>query len=238
MSVYACTDLHGNLDLYKQIADFIKPEDTVYFLGDAGDRGPQPWETIKEIYKNKQFIYLKGNHEDMFVRAAKEILYDEIYGHDYYLLCYNGGEATISEWLTEEHKGDWVAAINGLPVRAEYTNKNGVTFIMTHAGFTPKEGVTPLLEELLWDREHFYDKWPENNENVIILHGHTPIRNLHKRLNEFHEFKFDKKLSPPKSGIYEYCDGHKICLDSGTMITQQAFLFNLDTFETHIFEEE
>lgn len=41
MAVYALSDLHGYLDLYKQIKEFLKPEDKVYFLGDAGDRGPQ-----------------------------------------------------------------------------------------------------------------------------------------------------------------------------------------------------
>ena len=38
MAVYACTDLHGHLNLYKQIKKFIKDTDTVFFLGDAGDR--------------------------------------------------------------------------------------------------------------------------------------------------------------------------------------------------------
>ena len=236
MSVYACTDFHGNLDLYNQIANFIKPEDTVYFLGDAGDRGPQPWETIKEIYKNKQFIYLKGNHEDMFVRAAKEYLYDGFWGYDYQLICFNGGEETLNGWLEEELKGDWIAAINNLPVRAEYTNKNGVTFIMTHAGFTPKEDTSPLLEELLWDREHFYDKWPEGKDNIVILHGHTPKPSLYKRLNELHEFKYGEALPEPNDGVYKYCDGHKICLDDCTIRSGRALLYNLDTLETYIFE--
>ena len=38
MANYVCSDLHGYLELYKKIKSFIKPEDTVFFLGDAGDR--------------------------------------------------------------------------------------------------------------------------------------------------------------------------------------------------------
>ena len=38
MANYVCSDLHGYLELYKKIKNFIKPEDTVFFLGDAGDR--------------------------------------------------------------------------------------------------------------------------------------------------------------------------------------------------------
>ena len=36
--VFACSDLHGMMSLYKQIKDFLKPDDIVYFLGDASDR--------------------------------------------------------------------------------------------------------------------------------------------------------------------------------------------------------
>ena len=38
MSVYACSDFLGHLEFYKAIKEFIKPEDKVFFLGDAGDR--------------------------------------------------------------------------------------------------------------------------------------------------------------------------------------------------------
>lgn len=42
MATYACSDLHGRLDLLEQIQSFLKSDDRVYFLGDAGDRGPDP----------------------------------------------------------------------------------------------------------------------------------------------------------------------------------------------------
>lgn len=37
---FACADLHGQYNLYKQIKNFLKEDDKVYFLGDATDRGP------------------------------------------------------------------------------------------------------------------------------------------------------------------------------------------------------
>ena len=72
MAIYACSDLHGRLDLLKQIQDFLQLDDTIYFLGDAGDRGPNPWETIKAVAQDKRFIYLKGNHEDMLVKTMED----------------------------------------------------------------------------------------------------------------------------------------------------------------------
>ena len=41
MSTYACSDIHGMMVFYEMIKNFIQPKDTVYFLGDAGDRGPE-----------------------------------------------------------------------------------------------------------------------------------------------------------------------------------------------------
>ena len=49
MAVYACSDLHGCMKFYKEIKKMLQPEDKVFFLGDAGDRGPEPWETIQAI---------------------------------------------------------------------------------------------------------------------------------------------------------------------------------------------
>ena len=94
MAIYACSDLHGRLDLLKQIQDFLQPDDTVYFLGDAGDRGPNPWETIKAVAQDKRFIYLKGNHEDMLVKAMEDEVRREgcgVLGKNFALLSQNGG---------------------------------------------------------------------------------------------------------------------------------------------------
>ena len=75
MSVYALGDLHGHYEIYEKVKAMLKPEDTVYFLGDAGDRGPDSWKCIKAIYDDPQFIYIKGNHEDMLVKAFVDVLF-------------------------------------------------------------------------------------------------------------------------------------------------------------------
>ena len=77
MATYACSDLHGMMPLYKQIKNFLSPNDKVYYLGDAGDRGPNSWELIKTILADDQFVYIKGNHEDMLVKAMYDyVKYD------------------------------------------------------------------------------------------------------------------------------------------------------------------
>ena len=155
MSTYACSDLHGMLHFYKTIKEFLKPEDIVYFLGDAGDRGPHPWETIKAIMNDPQFIYLKGNHEDMLVQAL-----GKGYGRQYNLLRANGGKDTYHQCLEEEDWAQWRIKLNNLPTQMTYVNTRGETVYLSHAGYTPwydngRIGGWNWDEDLLWSRDHF-----------------------------------------------------------------------------------
>jgi hypothetical protein len=232
MSVYAMSDIHGRLDLYKQVKAFIKPEDIVYFLGDAGDRGPQPWETIKAIYNDPQFIYLKGNHEDMLVES--------FYGHmdEIYLCCMNGGTDTRKGLMAEPDAEDWVAKLNNLPLEKEYTNEWNETIILCHAGYTPIEdnSAWPTRHELLWSREHFHDRWPVGYEDTRVVHGHTPIPYLINALNEFAEWNNQEALYKSwDGGALWYEDGHKICIDCASAYYDCCVLLNLDDYTEHIF---
>lgn len=74
MNRYAVSDLHGQLDLYKQIKEYINNDDVLYVLGDCNDRGPQPWSTLKAVIDDPQCILLMGNHEHMLWQAADFIL--------------------------------------------------------------------------------------------------------------------------------------------------------------------
>ena len=60
MNRYVVADLHGQLDLLTQIEEYINEDDILYVLGDSGDRGPEPWRTIKACLDNPQIVYLMG----------------------------------------------------------------------------------------------------------------------------------------------------------------------------------
>ena len=233
MAVYACSDLHGMMDAYKAIKSLLKPEDKVYFLGDAGDRGLDSWELIRHIYSDPQFIYMKGNHEDMLVRAMKEYIYDGRTGHDYNLLVSNGGATTFYGWscLDDNICEEWMRRLNKLPYVQEYINQDGFRIIMTHAGFTPvytadNEIVIPCEEDALWDRSHFIDPWPVETEKIVIVHGHTPTPLLAEDIGIP-----DEKIEP---GAMWYAKNHKVCLDCGCFFTGSTCLLNLDTFDEEI----
>lgn len=235
MSVYAVGDLHGMLDLYKQIKAFLKPEDKVYCLGDCGDRGPQPWETIKAIATDPQFIYIKGNHEDMLVNAMDEYLNGHS-GDSLYLLARNGGLRTFNDWVADGAKPIWQNYLKNLPIHLRYRNSQGYNIELSHAGFTP--GTFPKDNDLIWDRDHFYDD--PLIYNTISVHGHTPIQLMIEGCPDLIKW-FGADEDSYESGAFWYCKAHKVNIDTGAYATGQIVLLDLDTFDEHIFsvkEEE
>lgn len=231
MSVYCCSDLHGRYDLFQQIKKFIKPDDVVYVLGDCADRGKDGWKIICEVLDNPQFIYLKGNHEDMLTLAMRSYqkcapedrAYFFGYDHYYRMSAHNGGEKTFYDWgRIGKHKNEWVKRLEELPKRATYVNALGVRVEMSHAGFTP-EGFKP---DYLWDRDHFLDEWPKGYDNTVIVHGHTPIPYLMEDIGDYNKIE---------AGAYWYCNNHKICIDCGSVFTGCTTLLNLDTFDEEVF---
>lgn len=235
MAVYACSDLHGRKDLYFKIKEILQPEDIVYFLGDANDRGPDGWELIQLIYNDKQFVYIKGNHEDMFVDAALDVLDND--GEDsrsLRLLDRNGGMVTLNAWSLDGRPTELLQELFRLPICKTYTNKDGKRIVLSHAGCTPwyneedKDGYEfSIWDDLLWNRDHFFDDWDEEHfSNLIIVHGHTPVPHLMDYLND--------KQDVVEPGPYWYCNNHKVCLDQLSAFTDMTCILNLDTFEHKI----
>ena len=229
MATYAVSDLHGCLKFYKVIKDFIEPEDKVYFLGDAGDRGPHPWETIKAIAGDPQFVYIKGNHEDMLVDAMEEHIEGRS-GHATHLLGSNGGYGTLEEWAADGAKESWITWLKKLPTHMEYIRPDGKKVLLSHAGYTPDiEGQLPWGDDLIWSRDHFYDSWDEELPDTYIVHGHTPTPLMDRYIYDL------KPEDVDKAGALIYCEGHKFDIDNGAVFTGFCTLFNLDTFESIIF---
>lgn len=213
MATYVTSDLHGMYDLYLKIKEILKPEDTLYYLGDACDRGPRGWELIKSLLANPQVVYLKGNHEDMLIKVYND------YAKYAPLHIANGGKATLCDCFADPIAEKVITELSLLPLVAEYTNKNHQTFLMSHAGFTPP--MTPQTD-YIWDRTHFYEDWSKDIDSIII-HGHTPIYHLAGKLD----------IDVPNGSLH-YCNGHKICVDCWSCATKAAILFNLDTLEDYI----
>ena len=212
MAVWSCSDFHGNFKAYEVVKNYIGENDIVYYLGDAGDRGPESWRTITAIYNDPQFIYMKGNHEDMLINAIREWQPEHIKGEEYYLLEHNSGRRTFKEWKNSPERNIWVSRLERLPFYLIHVNKNNQIIHLSHAGFTPP--TIPCYDEIIWSRYHFNDKWT-GKENEFVVHGHTPTSHMTLGTHE----------------VYKYCNGHKIDIDVSTWRTNKVALLNLDTLE-------
>lgn len=235
MAVWVATDLHGNYDLWEQIKNFLKEGDTLIFLGDAIDRGGRGFEIFKELLEHPQVVYICGNHEDIMYNAfcATGPAATEYYKN----WIDNGGQATLDNikemGLDTETKLNLIHKVRKLPRYTEYESKeNGLKFILCHAGYTPGKYFDSLWDDqkeqkMIWDRYHFNFPWPDEVEydNVIMVHGHTPILLLAQM-----GYTRETGMKP-----MWYENNHKVNLDAATPNTGLAFLFNLDTLDYELF---
>jgi serine/threonine protein phosphatase 1 len=101
-------DVHGCVDELERLLDGVAPtaDDSLCFLGDYVDRGPNPRGVIERLIRlqaeGPQCIFLKGNHEDMFLAFLGRP------GRHGDAFLWNGGNATLASygcdglWIREE----------------------------------------------------------------------------------------------------------------------------------------
>lgn len=225
--IFACSDLHGRKDLYDAIYEFLKSDDIVYFLGDANDRGSQGWELIKAIYDNPQFIYLKGNHEDILWHALIEYFDDMYDGHYWYNICMNnGGYQTFYDAIEDPKIKEWLKKIAVLPTADMYLNNKGQTIHLSHSGC-----YWGNKKENLWDRTHFNYPRPFGDDSISV-HGHTPTELMK---DDLYINDYDLKTYT-KNKVMFYCQDdnqeyHKIDIDVGACWNNFTCLLDLNTFE-------
>lgn len=214
----ACSDLHGNGELWDKIKDFLQPGDILFMLGDAGDRGLDSWRVLKESILHPQVYYILGNHDVMFLNYLKhQITYEELWFH-------NGGFAT---WKDAENDPNLEIVANKLserPYHKIYINNSGLKIYLNHSGY-----ISNNPDEEVWDRMHyFYDDIPEEYDKII--HGHTPIESM---IEDF-TFKLITDFRWERGHVCYYHRNTKINIDCGTRWEGFTILLDLDTFEEHI----
>jgi serine/threonine protein phosphatase 1 len=173
--IFAIGDIHGSFDQLKELMqkipiDFV--DDTLVFIGDYIDRGPDSVEVIDYLldlkHRHPGIIFLKGNHEDMLEKFLD--------GTDRFTYLLNGGQETLDSYLRAFKSAgafpipsDHMAFFKSL--RLYYETE---AYIFVHAGLRPK---VPLAsqetEDLLWIRDKFiYSRY---HFGKTVIFGHTPL---------------------------------------------------------------
>lgn len=223
--------MHGRLDLYEKIKEYIKPEDNVFFLGDAIDRGPHGVEIMLDILKQNNWIYLKGNHEDMMVKVCLEYL--EGINYNVPLWMQNGGNQTLEDFLKfpEQYQRFLLSKLASLQEVSIYKNAQGQIIHLSHAGGMIRDIMSDdtIHLDFLWDRYHFYENFESDyDKKLYVVHGHTPTQILNEKIAGNYS----------NNEIRIYCNGHKIDIDTGCFASKQIALLDLDTLEPIYFRLE
>ena len=186
---YVIADVHGCYDKYLVMLEKIGfgEDDTLFFLGDAIDRGPDGIKVLFDLMSRKNVVPFFGNHEDMFYRVirsiGRELTLDEkidVEGTMEGWVNYEGGDSTWAAYcaLPEETKQALLAWLETFKIYEEL-ELNERRFLLAHAGLGRyAEGKTPedcTAEEMIWERMD-YDK--VYLPNVFIVTGHTPTERI------------------------------------------------------------
>lgn len=190
--VYAVGDIHGRVDLLRQIRDLISDDvgaspherNVVVYLGDYIDRGPNSRDVIELLLKAPlpgfEEVHLKGNHEDFML----EFLDDPGVGEPWYL---NGGDTTLVSYGVER-----TAIMGGADrfstMRDQFRRKLPVEhmaflrslsmfhiegdYLFVHAGIRPGRPVADQeARDLLWIRGEFLSS--KADHGCCVVHGHS-----------------------------------------------------------------
>lgn len=242
MDYFCFSDIHGHGELFDKILDWLngrsKPWKCI-FLGDACDRRDDGYRIIKTLLNDDRFIYLKGNHEDLFVRAAKALrkhwgeegfFYEEVAANPYdFIMNYmwdldvslhiqNGGLQTLMDWIIKGKTGlKIIGQLDALPEHMELPHDVWGKLDLSHAGHLMDNS-----DSLIWSREHFQEEF----EGGRMIHGHTTVRYLMKYV----------PLDNGHTGRPAfYANGTKVDIDTACFSSDTITLLNLNTFEQHRF---
>ena len=222
----AIGDVHGDLEGLERLLarlPVLLPEDTLLFVGDYVDRGPNPAGVVRRVRSlpsetAARVVFLRGNHEDAWLKACRE-------GAPEFVLprgngCYSTyrsftggpvpspGENPTADELRAMAMGaffpaDVVTWMEGLPFFHEDEHAIYVHAGLPHDGrrwLHPSEVADP--RPLLWQRSRsFYESY----KGKRVVFGHTPVRKLPQ----------DQSLHTPGDPLDVYLTASLAGIDTG-----------------------
>ena len=179
--LYAIGDIHGCAQTLDALLDRIEgegplgPDDTVVFVGDYVDRGPDSPGVLDRMVEleaatgGAEYVFLRGNHDQMMLDYADGV-------GDTELWWVNGGRTTLTNY---ERRGEFAIP----PEHAAFLRRTELAaerggFAFVHAGLDTRKSVAANLADpdpaiVLWTRKHLdanLAAW-----EVPVVCGHTPV---------------------------------------------------------------
>ncbi|MFW5658188.1 MAG: metallophosphoesterase [Bacteroidota bacterium] len=167
-------DIHGACKALKQCfhgSSFRAGKDTLICLGDAFDGWPEIRQTIDELLKVKNLIYIMGNH-------------------DAWALSWFRSRSKPSIWMSQGGKNTIASYGNSVPdshvyflENAKYYFKDEKNRLFVHGGFDPSREIEKQNSEIfLWNRQLIHDALHNHEAKLTryneVYVGHTPTINF------------------------------------------------------------
>ena len=188
--VYAVGDVHGCADQFGALLAAIDADDAargpadtmLVLLGDLIDRGPDSRGVVERAMRlaaSPRFALLKGNHEEMLLRAATghrpSLQLFNRYGGRETLMSYGVDAAAYDEASFEELEALIVAAVPAAHRAFLDAGKPHLTigdYLFVHAGIRPGISLAEQVgADLRWIRDPFLSH--RGPHEAFVIHGHT-----------------------------------------------------------------
>lgn len=193
---YVIADIHGCYNTYLSLLEKIgfSEEDTLFVLGDAMDRGPEPIKVIKDLMDRPNVCYILGNHDMMMLDVMEHLAVDisedsldalttdlmERYSH----WLGEGGDETAAQFqkLSPMERADILDFLRETPLY-ETVEHDGCLYILVHAGlgnFSPHKELEDYAPyELVWERPDYQRAYFPDGR-IVVVTGHTPTPLIRK----------------------------------------------------------
>jgi len=206
MALYAIGDIHGHSSLLQLLMETVAPtpDDTLVFLGDYVDKGPDVAGTLDyliQLASRNQCIFIRGNHDQSLLNAIQDTsrvsMWECLAGQSPLASYGSGSTRQLLHCIPETH----VEFLRDTCCNYHETEH----YIFVHAGI--RQDLSPEEEEV--ERLHWSSMslaHPHSSGKTVIC-GHT---------------------AQVSGNILDL--GHSICVD--TAITKDGWLscLNLDNF--------
>ena len=198
--IYAIGDVHGRADLLDQVFTRIDAHLATHpvlrpvqvLIGDYIDRGPASREVLDRLIgraDSNEMVLLKGNHETFifdFLRDPSTLQSWSQMGGLETLMSYGLTPSLNADARTQKELA--IALRAALPkshrlfLESLHSSFSCGGFFFVHAGVRPRVALAKQRDEdLLWIRDDFL--LHEGDFGKIIIHGHTPVREIDIRPN-------------------------------------------------------
>ncbi len=222
---WVIADIHGCFQTLKALMEnkiCPDPTDTLYFLGDYIDRGPNSKEVIDYMMvlqsSNMHIVPLMGNHEESMIQSILEAKSQPkkwlgLFKKPYHTRTawYNfGGEQTMKSFGVDDpalipgEYFEWLNRLHNYAIEDKY--------LLSHAGFNfEMDNIFEDTDSMRWIRDFNVDMTKTKGKKVI--HGHVPVKLE----------LIEESVSNPK---FNFID-----LDNGCVFKNRPGMGNLIAFE-------